>query len=384
MRGEILREVAVGSDHLVLRRRVSQVERRPTAEQRRAQHRPVRLDVDRRAGRGRDRAGGDVGLLRGEAALLERPAGHVADGVDVIESADPAPLVDRGESPEVVRHAGHRRPEQDGKGDGEVHTDRALWSDAQAAVLYAVDLGARDETHVAGPQEVGDLLARTGSERLEGLELSGREQDVGGDVALPRPGPGLQRELVQRKRPRGGRASDVRDASGTRADALQRVLDGGRVLPAAERKRTLDGRRRPCAEREHEHVVGHPVPALGDRLVAGGVDAIEGVASQVEAAVLGDRGELGAHRPDRLERRAGRGRPVNEVALRREHVDVEPARRERLQRQNRLEAGDAAAGDEDLQWAVRGHARPTYARGSARRCGLHTLVGTKKPAVWNE
>ncbi len=65
-----------------------------------------------------------------------------------------------------MRHAGHRRPEQNRKGDREVHTDRALWSDAQTAVLYAVDLGARDETHVVRPQEVGDLPARTRSERL--------------------------------------------------------------------------------------------------------------------------------------------------------------------------------------------------------------------------
>ena len=156
-----------------------------------------------------------------------------------------------------------------------------------------------------------------------------------------------------------GRASDVRDAGRARADPLQRVFDGGRVLPATKRKRAVYGRHRPCAEREDEHVVGHPVPALGDRFVAGGIDAIQRVASQVEAAVLGDRGELGTNRPDRLERRAGHGRPVNEVALRREHLDVAPARCERLQRQNRLEAGDTASGDQDLRVADRGHASQT-------------------------
>ena len=98
----------------------------------------------------------------------------------------------------------------------------------------------------------------------------------------------LQRELVERKGPHGGGAGDVRDAGG-RPDRLERVRDGDPVLPAAKRQRALDGRDRVRAEREHEHVVGDPCALLGDHLVRGGVDAVEGVAGQSEAAVVGDR-----------------------------------------------------------------------------------------------
>ena len=137
------------------------------------------------------------------------------------------------------------------------------------------------------------------------------------------------------------------------------------------------------AERQNEHVIGHPVTALRDRRVGGGVDALQGVAPQVEATVVGDSRELGTNRPVRLQRCADRERPVDEVALRRKHLDVEPVRCERLQRQDRFEACDAAAGDEDLRVLFADIPANLGSR-NTQGSGLHTSVGPGKPAVRGE
>ena len=75
----------------------AQVQRGAADEQHAADDAAERLRVDRRAGRGGDRLGDGVGLLGGQAALLERERGDVARGVDVVDAGDPAVAVDRDE-----------------------------------------------------------------------------------------------------------------------------------------------------------------------------------------------------------------------------------------------------------------------------------------------
>ena len=50
-----------------------------------------------------DRAGHGIGLLGGQATLLEGEGGDVADGVNVVEAAYPSEPVDRDEAVRVVR-----------------------------------------------------------------------------------------------------------------------------------------------------------------------------------------------------------------------------------------------------------------------------------------
>ena len=61
---------------------VAQVARLAAREQQAAQHGPVGPRPDVRPGFGGDHGGGDVGLLGGQAALLDRVRRDVADGVD--------------------------------------------------------------------------------------------------------------------------------------------------------------------------------------------------------------------------------------------------------------------------------------------------------------
>jgi hypothetical protein len=56
-----------------------------------------------------DVRGCDVGLLRGEAALLQRPGRHVAHCPDAVDATDAAKVIDRHETVELVRQASEVR-----------------------------------------------------------------------------------------------------------------------------------------------------------------------------------------------------------------------------------------------------------------------------------
>jgi hypothetical protein len=86
-----------------------------------------RLRLDRRAGQRRDRLGSAVGLLGGDAAVLDREIGGMAGGEHVLERADPAVRVDRNEpAARTAGHPGRRRPEQLGQRDHAVHLERPV------------------------------------------------------------------------------------------------------------------------------------------------------------------------------------------------------------------------------------------------------------------
>jgi hypothetical protein len=90
-----------------------------------AQRRVVRRHVDLRPGEpDGDVGGGDVRLLRREAALLERPRRHVADRPDAVDAADAAVAVDRDEAVGVVREAGQARSSERRQGDDEIRVAR--------------------------------------------------------------------------------------------------------------------------------------------------------------------------------------------------------------------------------------------------------------------
>ena len=112
-------------------------------------------------------------------------------------------------------------------------------------------------------EQLGDHRAGLVAEDGERRPLSRHEGQPGGGRETAHGGRGLQRELVDRQRPRGAGGDDERHAA-DRALA-QRVddrADALRVLRAAEGERAADGLGQARAERQHERVVAEPRTAL--------------------------------------------------------------------------------------------------------------------------
>ena len=164
------------------------------------------------------------------------------------------------------------------------------------------------------------------------------------------------------------------------SDRLERVRHGDPVVRAAKRHRALHGRDGVRTEREHQHVVGDSCALLRDHLVSGGVDAVNDIARQPEATVARDPGELDTGRRGAQKRRAGGERPVGEVALRREHLNVEhdpvpaiaapaPSRGRRRRCRRR---GPSLSGSPPCT--------STYARTRCAGCGRATSAPADNPA----
>src|SRR4051794_13016652 len=110
-------QALVGDEALALApgRLRPQVARAVLGAQDRAQRRPVRARRAVRAGARGDPLGDGIGLLGGDAALLERARGPVADRVDVVVPAGAQVVVDEQEAGPVVgqardARAGEQRP----------------------------------------------------------------------------------------------------------------------------------------------------------------------------------------------------------------------------------------------------------------------------------
>ena len=81
--------------------------------------------------------------------------------------------------------------------------------------------------------------------------------------------------------------------------------------------------------------------------MAAGVDALERTESEGRAGGSGERAELVAVRLTELERLGNRERPVPEVRLRPDELDVDTLLCERAQRESGLQRCDTTTGDED-------------------------------------
>ena len=102
----------------------------------------MHLDVD--AGDlGGDVGRGDVGLLGGETALLDRPGRHVADRPDAVDTTDAAVAVHRHEAPGVMRQSGDPRASQARERDHEIQIERAFRLEPQLSVRVLGREGAR-------------------------------------------------------------------------------------------------------------------------------------------------------------------------------------------------------------------------------------------------
>ena len=79
------------------------------------------------------------------------------------------------------------------------------------------------------------------------------------------------------------------------------------------------------------------------------IDRGEPIASELGAEVAGDVGQRMVGGVAEAERLGHGERPVDEVRLRGEQGDAQVIARELAQRDQRLEGGDAAAGDHDVR-----------------------------------
>ena len=94
------------------------------------QHRPEWRRCERGTSTRSDHLGDGVGLLRGEASLLEREGGDVARGVDVVRAGGTAVPVHGDEPVRVGREPDHARADQERERDDSVgEHDRASGQD---------------------------------------------------------------------------------------------------------------------------------------------------------------------------------------------------------------------------------------------------------------
>ena len=168
-------------------------------------------------------------------------------------------------------------------------------------------------------------------------------------------GRGQQREVVEGQRPtRSGRLDERDLVHPPFAELVEQQPVVGAVAAA------VVGQHFPRvplplgvgAEGEHEHVVRNLVAVPSDHAVAVGLDAVQRRLVPAGAELGG--GFLQPEAADSLgfERLIDAHRQVDELELGREDGDVEQIGGQRMQRQQRLEAGDPSAGDQ--------HASPAW------------------------
>jgi hypothetical protein len=100
-----------------------------------AKNAPERFRVDRSSSGGRDRLRRRIGLLGGDAALLDRERGRITGGVHAVDTRHPPALVRRHEPGGIVGKAGKARPDQLRQGDDAVRGYLAVGDESQPARL---------------------------------------------------------------------------------------------------------------------------------------------------------------------------------------------------------------------------------------------------------
>ena len=155
---------------------------------------PVGLGQHGRTEPGGDVRGDGVGLLGGEAALLDEVVGGVAGRIDVGEPAHAAVVVDRDEAERrragdpVDARAADKRQRHDAR------VERAPGRRQPRAAVHDVDRLPARELDARGRQEAGDLRGRVRPEHLQRVRLRRDEHELDRDGARRRVAGGQQRE----------------------------------------------------------------------------------------------------------------------------------------------------------------------------------------------
>ncbi len=158
---------------------------------------------------------------------------------------------------------------------------------------------------------------------------------------------GHQGELVQRQRPaRAGRDGEDNAADRAGAQVAQHVADPLVVRRPAERQRTGNGGCRHGADGNEEDVVADLTHG-GRRFVPRGVDAEQPAQGERRTAGGGSkRPDFVASRLPQSERLRNRQRPVPEVRLRPEELDLDAIPGQGVQRQHRFDRCHSSSGDQ--------------------------------------
>ena len=219
--GDLVRrppEQLVG-DRGAVRGVVPQVADVVAADEHPAQHGPERLRYDVGArGRG-DHPGRDVGLLGRQAALLDPVRGDVADRVHAVGVQRTREVVDRHEAERVGGDAAHVRSHEPGERDDPVDLGRAARRRATAAApaCSCTVVSVRTSTPwTASSRPTSAATSGPNAASGAGSGVMTRTSAPGHRVR------GLQRELVERQRPRRPARHHERDA----ADASLRAARG--------------------------------------------------------------------------------------------------------------------------------------------------------------
>ena len=348
----------------------AQVQRRLAGEDDAAQHAAAGSGREVGAGLGGDRLGGGVRLLGGEAALLDRPGRGVAGGEDVARAGDAAVLVDFDEAVGVCRQAGDPRALRERERDHRVGHDQAAVAGRQRVADDRVGDGFALEADAGAIQQARERVGGHRPEDVQRPRLGRDDRELGSVRELMR---GEQRQFVERQRPAGaGRQREQHPL----ARPAQRSLDRARAQRPAERGRAGHALDRSRPGGNDQAVIADPYAVRGPDLVALAVHHAEGSMTTCdpevrEPAQRDPRGALAA------ERGQHRRRALHEIVARGEHLEGDAIPRERVQGQDRLDRGDAAAGDEDAQRAGGGRAwsghgpNDRMAGAAARHRGSH-------------
>ena len=200
-------------------------------------------------------------------------------------------------------------------------------------------------------EDVAHAGAHPAAEDLQRVALGGDQGDL--HLRGPRhraPRGRHQRHLVGRERPTGLGRHDDRDAAGQPGREVDEgFVEGGGLELAVEDDAVLVGGHGAGADRDHEHVVGEPLPGVQDRHAILRFDAGQGGGTQAGVLFVGELGQRIAAGSAEAEGLAHLERAVREVGLRGDERDLQPAARPGPQADERLERGDPAAGDDHAQ-----------------------------------
>ena len=291
----------------------------------------------------------DVRLLRGEAAVLDRAARHVAGRPDALDAAHAAVRVDGdepafGDGQPVDRGALEQRQRH-----RQVDVERPLELEPQPAVVVLLGERAGTQLHAGRCEPARHRGTGLGAEDVERLGLTGHELDPEVEPLPPSVFRRHQGQLVERQRPGDTCARhEGDDVAPAGIQGLERVADGGDVARPGERQRAGHGDPRLRAQREQQRVVVDRRSVPGDELpvVQPHDSSMSGI--QSDAAVARDELPVVAGRGIAAEGLGDRERAIGEMAGGGEDADPQRVGGELLEREQPLEGADAASGDDDV------------------------------------
>ena len=290
--------------------------------------------------------------------------------------------VDGDEAFERLREAVEARSAQPRQRNDAIRLEPTAPREPHVAVVELGHGRGRDDVDPALFEERFDRRARGRAEELERLLLGRDDRELDAlDAVGSEPPRGHEHELVERERPDGAPGSGEDDAADvTGGELVEERPDPIRVGRPAKRQRARDRLRRLGADRDQQRVVRHRADRrLG--LAAAGVHALERAENEGRAGGRCQGSELEALRLAQLERLGDGQRPVPEVRLGPDQLDVEPLLCERIQCENGLECRHTAAGYQDLPghrpWSVRRPAGPLIRSGPRTGCGFSADLGRR-------